>query len=301
MPELPEVETIKSDLSKNLVGKKITGVDFLWTGILKNISVKDFIKQAVGQRILGVRRRAKNIDIMLSNNMYLLFHMKMTGHLIYTDDCWRVDSDGRWIHQGDKESPLYDPLNQYIRVIFYLDAGKILAFSDLRKFAYLKLLSEDELEKSYRQYGPEPFSAKFSVGYLKDILSKKKVAIKKVLMDQKQIAGIGNIYADEILWEVKIHPLTLANKISDDKIEKLHHVIQKILKEAILKRGTSISDFRDLDGKKGEYGKLLKAYRQTGLPCSRDRTPIERISVGGRGTHFCPTCQKITKDKVKVN
>jgi formamidopyrimidine-DNA glycosylase len=292
MPELPEVETIKSDLEKYLVGKKITGVNFLWKGILKNISIKEFSSAIVGRKILKVRRRAKNIDLELVGNKFLLFHMKMTGHLIYTDASWKIDKDGRWIHQGEKKSPLYDPLNQYIRVVFYLDDGKILAFSDLRKFAYLKLVDDDELKKSYQEYGPEPFSSEFNVKYLKNILTKKSIAVKKIITDQKQIAGIGNIYADEILWEAKIHPLTPGDKIPALKVKGLYLAIKKILKKAVAKRGTSTSDFRDLAGKKGGYENFLKAYRRTGLPCYRDKTPIERISVGGRGTHFCPTCQK---------
>lgn len=292
MPELPEVETIKKDLAKNIIGHKITGVDFLWPGILKGATVSEFEKTVVGQEITAVERRAKNLYATLLNNYHLLFHMKMTGHLIYTDSCWQVDEAGRWIRQGEKESPMYDPLNQYIRMIFSLSDGKILAFSDLRKFAYVKLLNNEELKTILSEYGPEPFSKEFSVGYLKEIFAKKKLPIKKVLMDQTLIAGIGNIYADEILYASKIHPLKPANELSDEEIKKVHQNSTAILKLAVEKRGTSTSDFRDTSGKKGEFGNFLKVYRRTGQKCSCGDT-IKRITVGGRGTHFCPSEQKL--------
>lgn len=292
MPELPEVETIKKDLCEKIIGQKITDVDLLWPGLVKGVSAGQFKKKVIGQKFVNVQRRAKNIDLKLSNGFYLLFHMKMTGHLILTDGSWQVDQNGKWIPQKGKDSPLYDPLNQFIRAIFYLSDGNILAFSDLRKFAYIKLLDEEGLKKTYAEYGPEPFSKEFTVDSLKKLLGTKKIAIKKVLTDQKSIAGIGNIYADEILWEIKVHPLTRACDIPENKIKELHGAIKKILSKAVEMRGTSTSDFRDLDGKKGEFGTVLKVYRRTGLPCECGGK-VERITLGGRGTHFCPTCQKL--------
>lgn len=288
MPELPEVETIKSDLAGNVAGKTITGVNFLWDGILKEMPTADFKKIVIGKKIVSVERRAKNIYLELSGGVYLLFHMKMTGHLIFTDDCWKVDVAGKWLHVGAKESPMYDPLNQYIRMIFSLSDGKILAFSDLRKFAYLKLLDKKGLEKALSSYGPEPFSKEFTLEYLTGIFAKKKIAIKKVLMDQSLIAGIGNIYADEILWKSRVHPLTPAASLSPTETDAIYKNIKEILAKAIKLRGTSTSDFRDTEGKKGKFGEVLGVYRRTGLPCPNDGTPIKRIVVGGRGTHFCP-------------
>jgi formamidopyrimidine-DNA glycosylase len=292
MPELPEVETIKRDLCSVTIGKKITEVDFLWPGIVKGVDPETFRHHIVGTKIITVERRAKNIYAGLDNGWFLLFHMKMTGHLIYTDNCWMVDEKGKWIHQGDKDSPLYDPLNQYIRLIFRLSDGKILAFSDLRKFAYVKLLTKEELDRALADYGPEPLDKSFSNKYLADLFAKKNIAIKKVLMDQKNIAGIGNIYADEILWESKIHPLAKASKLNAEEINLIRKNTIKILKKSIKLRGTSTSDFRDTAGKKGKFGNFLNVYRRTDLPCHRDGTPIKRIVVGGRGTHFCPKCQK---------
>jgi len=293
MPELPEVETIKKDLEKNVIGRKITDVKFLWNGILRGVSESEFKGKVIGKEIANVERRAKNLNIKLDGkDLNLLFHMKMTGHLILTDDSWQVDTNGKWIVQNHAESPLVDPLNQYIRAIFYLDGDKILAFSDLRKFAYIKLLTDDELKKVFDEYGPEPFSPEFTKEYLSNIFAPKNIAIKKVLMDQKLVAGIGNIYADEILWEAKVHPLKKAKDLNQEEVSDIYIAILKILKKAVEMRGTSTSDFRDTEGKKGKYGDVRNVYRRTGEPCPRDGTPIERISVGDRGTHFCPTCQK---------
>lgn len=294
MPELPEVEIIKSDLKGSIIGKKIEDVNFLWPGILEGTKEADFKKAVIGKVITSVERRAKNLNIKLNGkNLNMLFHMKMTGHLILTDDSWKVDSVGRWIVQEHKESPLVDPLNQFIRVVFNLSNNKILAFSDLRKFAYIKLLSDKELEKTFNEYGPEPLSSEFTLEYLKRALASKKMAIKKALIDQKVIAGIGNIYADEILWEACVHPLKKTKDLSKKEISEIHRASLKILKKAIELRGTSTSDFRDTEGKIGKYGEIRNVYRRTGEPCPRDDTQVKRISVGGRGTHFCPTCQKL--------
>ncbi len=293
MPELPEVETIKRDLEDVLINKKIKDVVFMWPGILKGVEPEIFLKYVKNIEILSVQRRAKNISIKLSNDWNLLFHMKMTGHLIYTDKSWKVDKNGKWIAHNKKNSPLFDPLNQFIRVIFYLSNNKILAFSDLRKFAYVKLLNSEELTDAFKNYGPEPFSNSFNLEYLTKLFSKKNVSIKKVILDQKNIAGIGNIYADEILWESKIHPLRAASSLTKNEIKLFYKSTKSILTRAIEKRGTSTSDFRDISGKKGSFSESLRVYRQTDKPCERDGNLIQRISVGGRGTHFCSKCQKL--------
>lgn len=290
MPELPEVETIRTDLESEIVGLKFTDVVFLWPGSLKGISQDRFKKAIIGRKIVAVERRAKNIAIKLDDGHAILMHMKMTGHLLIEKNDLRISPDGKWLDAG---GALKDPLNQFIRVIFHLSNGKIMAFSDLRKFGYIKLLTHKELTKVWREYGPEPLTNSFNEKVLTEILANKKQAIKKVLMEQKNVAGIGNIYADEILWEAKIHPLTPAANITPEQIRLLVTISKKILKRAIFLRGTSSSDFRDTRGKKGDFEKELKAYRRTGLPCQRCQSPIKRISVGGRGTHFCPTCQKV--------
>lgn len=285
MPELPEVETIGRDLESEIVGLKFTEVKFIWPGSLKGVSADEFRRLALGQEIIRVERRAKNLAIRLNNHYSLLMHMKMTGHLLLEPGSKTVNNTGEWV---DSDGVLRDPLNQYIRVIFWLNNGKIMAFSDLRKFGYIKLTSDAELKNVWEEYGPEPFSNDYNTDYLMRVFGSKRQAIKKVIMDQTVIAGIGNIYADEILWETRIHPLTPANQIDRNNIDAIVAATRKILTKAIELRGTSSSDYRDTKGEKGKFEAELNVYRRTGLPCPRCGTPIERISVGGRGTHFCP-------------
>ena len=289
MPELPEVETIRRDLESELIGLKLTRVDFIWPGSLKGMAPENFKKSVIGKEIVAVERRAKNLAIKLSDNNYLLMHMKMTGHLLIESANKQLNPTGSW---QAKDGPLADPLNQFIRVVFWLNNGKIMAFSDLRKFGYIRLIGEEELSNIYAEYGPEPFSKAFSPDYLQTLFAKKKQAIKKVLMDQANVAGIGNIYADEILWAAKINPETPANTLTSGQFDSIYKFTREILKKAIELRGTSSSDYRDTKGEKGRYEARLNAYRRTGLPCKRCQTPIERITLGGRGTHFCPNCQK---------
>lgn len=291
MPELPEVETIKNDLSKKIIGRKIISVFPLWKDIVKDVPFDAFAKQVEGRKIIAVERRAKNLIIKLSGGLNLLIHLKMTGHIIITSDKDTVSGDGRW-EKTENKLLLTDKMNQFIRVIFYLSGEKMMAMSDLRKFAYIKLVDDKELNEFLDQYGPEPFSKEFTPEKLEKIFGTKRIAIKKVLMDQKMIAGIGNIYADEILWASRVHPLSPANKLSQKDIEAIYENTKKILSESLKRRGTSTSDFRDTEGKAGTFGEFRNVYRRTDLPCPVCGKPIQRISLGGRGTHFCPTCQK---------
>lgn len=294
MPELPEVETIKNDLQEKIIGQKIVSVFPLWKEIVKDIPFDKFKEQVEGRKIISVERRAKNLTVKLSDGLNLLIHLKMTGHLLLAEDTAEVSESGRWLKAKNKDLT-NDRQNQFIRIIFYLSGREMLAMSDMRKFAYIKLVDDKDLKKFLSQYGPEPFSSDFMPEKLAEILKNKKTAIKKVLMDQTLVAGIGNIYADEILYESKIHPLSASNKVSDKDAEVLYKNIKKVLKKAIEKRGTSTSDFRDIDGKKGTFGDLRNVYRRTDLPCPGCGGPVKRITIGGRGTHFCPKCQREIK------
>ncbi len=294
MPELPEVETIKNDLSKKIIGRKIISVFPLWKDIVKDVPFDAFAKQVEGRKIVAVERRAKNLIIKLSGGVNLLIHLKMTGHLFIAEESSEISKEGKWIKTGNQDL-LHDPQNQHIRIIFHLDNGKILAMGDTRKFAYIKLLEDRNLKEFLDGYGPEPFSPEFTEKRLKEILKSKKTAIKKVLMDQRMIAGIGNIYADEILWASRVHPLSISSKLTDRDIKAIYQNTRKILKMAIKKRGTSISDFRDAEGKRGAYEKQLNAYQRNGHECSVCGENIRRIEINKRGTHFCPVCQKESK------
>jgi len=274
MPELPEVQTIVSDLNKKLKGHVFKKI---WTDWPKSFQTSFAIvkKELVGRKIIGVRRRAKNILIDLSGSKTLLIHLKMTGHLLYRERGWK--------NKVKKNHPLLDPYNQYIRTIFYLDKNRELAFSDLRRFGEILLIntSQESEVPRLKKLGPEPLEPKFNFSRLKKVLKNKKGQIKTALLDQSVIAGIGNIYADEILWESQIHPRTKIDQLTTGQNKKLFFSIKKVLRRAVRYRGTSVADYRDLSGKKGKYQQIRKVYQRTGEPCPRCKTLIKKIKING--------------------
>ncbi len=272
MPELPEVETVRSQLEKKIKGAQIK--DITWDVPKLLLPNPEKVKQTiVGNSFTEFGRRGKLLLMKLSNGATLAAHLKLTGRLLLRK-------------KGD-------PKDEWQHVVISLDKDRELRFTELRKFGYIKVLeNQKELEKVEQEYGPEPLSAGFTPEVLNKILSNKKSAIKKVLLDQKNIAGIGNIYDDESLFAAKIHPERLANTLTPDEIKELHKAIQVILKNAIKYRGTSVDSYRDIYGEKGTFAQLLKVYARQGKPCLNCGTAIKKIVVGGRGTHFCPHCQQ---------
>ena len=293
MPELPEVETIVRELKNNRA--HIIGARFLdvWTDaeklIKKPVSFNLFKKGIKGKKIKDVERRGKNILFRLSGGRTLLVHQKMTGHFLI----------GRWEKKGNRwgslnKGPLSDdPMNSYLHLIFWLDNGKMLALSDLRKFAKAELWGNTDLENSkyFQELGPEPLNKDFDFKAFSNTLKDKKGKIKQVLMDQGVIAGIGNIYSDEMLFKARIHPLKEVLHLSLAEKKKLFKAMKEILILAVRLQGESFSDFRRTSGEKGYYDKVRMVYRRTGEKCLRCGTIIKRIKVGGRSAHFCPNCQ----------
>jgi formamidopyrimidine-DNA glycosylase len=292
MPELPEVETIVRGLRKKIIGKRIK--DF-WTDTKKLVkkpnSFKKFQKELRGRKIKNIRRRGKNILIDLSGDKVLLVHQKMTGHLLVGK--WSFKK-GEWF--SEVLGPLLDdPRNRFLHLIFFLDDGRQLALSDLRKFAKIEFWDRKELEGflGFKSLGPEPLDVKFTLKEFKKVLEKRKSGkIKQVLMDQKIIAGIGNIYSDEILWRAKVNPLKDINELNRQELKKIFWAIKFILKKGIELKGDSISDFRGADGTKGSFDKWSKVYKREGKKCKRCKAVIKRKKIGGRSAHFCPKCQK---------
>lgn len=302
MPELPEVETTVRGLNTKVL--KRTFVD-VWTDFPKMIHLpcllpsdyggqaktfEQFRKEIKDKKIQKVWRRGKNILFGLSDNKTLLIHQKLTGHLligywILDNECWKPKIKG----------PLEEKINTYIHLLFTLDSGEMLALSDLRKFAKVELWDTKELKESDRikGLGPEPLEKGFTFEKFKECLKDKRGKIKQVLMNQSIIAGIGNIYSDEVLWEAKIHPLKDAFRLNTGELKRIYQSLQKILKKAIKLRGESISDFRDIGGEKGHFDSVRKVYRREGEGCFRCNTKIKRIKLGGRSAHFCPDCQKL--------
>ncbi len=293
MPELPEVESIVRDLRRKIIDEKIIDI---WSDSKKSIkrpkSFNVFKKNLKGARIKAVRRRGKNILIDLYNDKILLIHQKMTGHLLFGK--WQRKK-GKWV--SEIKGPLLDDSrNDYLHLIISFKSSKQLALSDLRKFAKIELWNKDELKVSegFKKLGPEPLEKSFTFKKFKQALARKsRGKIKQVLMDQNIIVGIGNIYSDEILWYSKIHPFKDISNLSNLELKRIYQSMKAILKKAVKLKGTSISDFRLLDGSKGYYEFERKAYQRQGEKCSRCGSKIKRKKIAGRSAHFCPKCQKL--------
>jgi len=271
MPELPEVETIVRDLKKKVVGRIIKDVWADKKKLVRNITFENFQKGIKNKKILKVRRRGKYIIIELSEDYILLIHLKMTGRLLLGD---RAKED------------------KYIHLIFTLDNNLQLVYSDLRQFGRIEFYTNKEFEglKVINELGIEPLSKKFTLKKFKEIVFSKKVNIKILLMNQKLISGIGNIYASEILFRAGVNPIR--KKITEEEIKKIYNSIIFILKKAIELNGDSISDYIRLDGSRGSYQDYARVYNREGQKCFRCKSSIEYVKINQRGTYYCPKCQK---------
>ena len=291
MPELPEVQTTVDGLNSMVLSKTIAGVWSDWKKLVKK--PKDFgqfEKDIKGKRIKKIWRRAKNIIFDLSGGYSLLVHQKMTGHLLVGN--WKLEI-GNWVPV--EAGPLNDPYNRFLHIIFFLNGGKMMALSDARKFAKIELWKTDELldSEEFKKLGPEPLDKDFTFLKFKEVFKNKKGKIKQVMMDPAVIAGIGNIYASEILWWAKIHPGEGTHKLSDKQLKMIYTYTKKVLTSAVKLGGESFSDYRKPDGTKGDFDTERKAYKREGQKCSRCGTKIKRIKLGGRSSFFCPSCQKL--------
>lgn len=283
MPELPEVQTIISDLNKKIKGDTITGFWSDWPKAIKNLSANKFTKEIKGRKVLGARRIGKNIFIDLSGNKIIYIHLKMTGHLLVKS----VKVKGK--------SYFNDKVNQYIHHIWYLGKNKTLEFSDLRKFGKILLIDTDKLKdvKEIKELGIDVMGPEFTQRFFNSLLDEKKnKKIRDILMDQNLISGIGNIYASEILFEAGIMPARIAKDIKPEEKSKLYNAIKRVFEKAIKLRGTSDSDYRDTGGAPGNFQKVLKVYRREGQRCRKCGTIVKRIKMGQRSAFYCPHCQK---------
>jgi formamidopyrimidine-DNA glycosylase len=291
MPELPEVETTVRDLRKKLIGKVFFDVWAETEEIIKRPKkFEDFKKELLGREILGLKRRGKNILLFLSSGKTLLIHQKLTGHLLF--GIWKKE-EGIW--KSKIKGPLSeDPMNGFLRLIFFFNDGWQLALSDLRKFAKVEILTEEELKEEMDNLGPEPLEEDFTFEKFKERISqRKKGKIKQVLMDQRVIAGIGNIYSDEILWEAKVHPLREVEELKEEELRKIYEAMREILPKAIELKGESFLTYRTIFGEKGEFDRMRKVYRREGENCFRCGFKIERLKLSQRSAHFCPNCQRL--------
>jgi formamidopyrimidine-DNA glycosylase len=266
MPELPEVQTVVSTLRPRIIGRRIQRLTLHRTDIVTPQDI-DLRKLLTNRTVTDLTRRGKRIVFTLDDGQRFYIHLGMSGRLtIEADDA---------------------PLGKHTHLVIQLDDGKEIRFRDPRRFCGIWWLGSEDPGGTM---GPEPLDVTINV--LIEKLSRTKRAIKNVLLDQTVLAGIGNIYADEALFEAGIHPLTRADKLNGEQARRLHAAINKILRRAIKHRGSTLRDYVDAEGGKGAFQKLHRVYDRANKPCPTCKTPIKRLVLGGRSTHFCPSCQK---------
>jgi formamidopyrimidine-DNA glycosylase len=275
LPELPEVETIRKTLKKLVVNKTIKDITVYWPKIIKNpVEVEQFVDALIGETIVDVGRRGKFL-IIYTGNFALVSHLRMEGKYgLY---------------------PKEEPFDKHTHVLFHFTDGTELRYRDVRKFGTMHLYKKGDefLTEPLIGLGPEPFSDEFTIEFLEKKLVKTNRKIKTALLDQKVFVGLGNIYVDEALFRAGIHPERLANTLNKNEITLLHREIVATLSEAVKKGGSTIRSYVNSQGEIGMFQLELYAYGRKGEECKRCGTPLEKITVGGRGTHYCPHCQKI--------
>lgn len=267
MPELPEVQTVLDTLETQIKDLEIVNIKVLYKPIVE-CSDRTFKKKLIGQHFRSFKRRGKYL-LFEMDDITLVSHLRMEGKYFILDESV--------------------PLNKHDHVIFYLSNGKQLRYNDVRKFGRMELIEKQDEYKVFKSLGPEPFSNDFNLKYCKNYLKDKKMPMKTILLDQSFVAGIGNIYADEILFAIKVNPLTDGNKLNDDEIKDLIKKTRSILNKAIKAGGTTIRSYTSSLGVTGRFQMSLRAHTKTICPVCKGE--IKKIVVGGRGTYYCEKCQ----------
>jgi formamidopyrimidine-DNA glycosylase len=274
MPELPEVETIRRRLGPVLEGATIERAEIVDPRLTRPIDPGFVAGALVGERIVALDRRGKYLLWRLSSGRTLVVHLRMTGSLR---------------HAADGELPE----DAYRRATLALDTGAAVGYRDVRRFGTWELLEEDHLRPYLdARLGPEPLAASFTASRLASLADGRTTPVKAFLLDQRRIAGVGNIYADEALWRAQIHPLRPAGELAADEVARLHRALRAVLRQGIARRGSTLRDYVTPDGDGGGMQHEFHVYGRLGEPCDRCGRPIERIVVTGRGTWFCPHCQR---------
>ena len=285
MPELPEVETIRQDLRKKILGKKIN--DFVFTKKARlNKTTKFFVDFFVGNHFAEIDRIGKLIIFVLPDEKHvLLVHLKMTGQLIYK-------KDDKIIPGGHSDVSTVDVPNKHTHVQFHFEDGSKVFFNDIRRFGYLSLETIEKLEKIKSKYGIEPLTDNFTwENFAKIFAGKKSTILKALLLNQQIISGLGNIYVDETCFDAGIRPDRRVNTLTLAELKKLFASIKKIIKKAVEERGTTFNNYLDADGKKGSFVKFLKVYGRGGEECVKCKSILTKTKIGGRGTVYCEKCQ----------
>lgn len=273
VPELPEAETIVRGLRPKIVGRVVARVQVPRPDVLREPSTR-FSAKVRSREITGVRRRGKNVIIQLDSGYVVAVNLGMTGRLLPFTDLPR--GAARPAHPA---------------VLFRFDRGAVLVFDDTRRFGSVECLSEKEWDERSARLGPEPLSSRYSARDLATALSASRSPVRSWLLDQRRLAGVGNIYANEALFMAGVHPRRLARDVTRAEAERLHRSIRRVLREAIRARGTTLRDYRTANGEEGEYARSLLVYGRDQEPCPRCSSRIERVVFGNRSAYYCPTCQ----------
>lgn len=287
MPELPEVETVRLQLRHKVVGKTIDSVEVFHQKTI--VYDPRFKRTLTGKTIGAIDRIGKLLIISFKNepDIFLLAHLKMTGQFFYVDRTGGVVGGGHSMTAADRILP-----NKHTRVAFHFTNGAALFFNDMRLFGYNKLATAKDVEKARAGFGPEPIDEQFDTEWFAKRVRERKTSIKAVLLDQKFIAGLGNIYVDEALWRAKVNPSRPANLLTKKEAVAIAKHAKEVLHESIKAGGTTFQHFLDADGNEGNFTNHLQVFGKQKTPCPRCGTIIEKTKVAGRGTHFCPNCQK---------
>ena len=281
MPELPEVETVRRRLEPTLEGRRIEHVEISDPRLTRPFDPDLVARELEGERIVAVDRRGKYLIVRFDSGRALLIHLRMTGSLRY---------------QPEEAGSLPD--DPYRRAVVKLDDGSDVAYRDVRRFGTWLLLEPEELEPYLAtRLGPEPLDPAFGPNELAERLEARTAPLKAAILDQRTVAGVGNIYADEALWRARIHPLRAAGSLDEDELQELTKAIRDVLELAIERQGATLRDYALPDGEAGGMQDEFRVYGRLGEPCDRCGTPIERIVVGGRGTWYCPGCQIAPAEK----
>jgi formamidopyrimidine-DNA glycosylase len=272
MPELPEVETIRGQLAPRLEGRTLVRVEILDPRLTRPHDLFEVSEELEGDRVVAVARRGKYLVLRLESGLGLLVHLRMTGSFGF--------------------SPV-----SHERAVLELDDGSRLVYRDVRRFGTWLVLEDADLEPYLaRKNGPEPLGSRFTTSWLAGQLARRRGPVKAVLLDQRVVAGLGNIYADEALWRARVSPLRSASTLTREEVGRLHRAIRASLRAGIERQGSTLRDYATPDGSSGSMQEEFRVYGRDGLPCPRCRTEIAKTRVGGRGTWFCPRCQPLPAD-----
>jgi formamidopyrimidine-DNA glycosylase len=276
VPELPEVETVRARLEPKLVGRRLERVEILDPRLTRPFDPAGVAAELVGERIAALDRRGKYLVVRFETGRALLIHLRMTGNLL---------------HRANGDSAAADEPHR--RAVVNLDDGSDVVYRDMRRFGTWLLVERDELEPYLgERIGGEPLARSFTARRLREALAGRRAPIKAALLDQRRLAGVGNIYADEALWRARIHPLEPAGELDDTELKALHRGIRVALQTGIARQGATLRTYRTPDGGRGRMQHEFKVYGREGEPCNRCGTPIEKIRAAGRGTWYCPSCQR---------